>query len=315
MPVARIAAVGMSNTDLVCRTSRLPVAGETIAGKTFSTFAGGKGANQAVAAARAGASVSFIGATGDDAYGRARRSDLQAEGIDIAHLQEIAGETSGIALIVVDDAGENQIVTVAGTNALVDADAAARSVSRLEFDLLLMTWELAPETSAGIVDAVGPAVPIVLNIAPFHESIRGVFPDERLVVICNDVEAGQLLGRRVTANNAQEAATSILAFGCKAVVITLGAAGSVGATTGETWSVMPPEVQVIDTTGAGDAFCGAFATWLAGGSNLIEATEAGSSAGALATTVHGAQPSIPTRDRVLDVLASGQVSNASDVSR
>ena len=311
----RIVAAGMSNTDLVCRTPRLPVAGETVAGISFSTFAGGKGANQAVAAARAGATVWFCGATGDDAYGRARRNDLASGGIDVEHLQELEGVPSGIALIVVDDTGENQIVTIAGANGEVDADRASRAIARLSIDLALMTWELAPETTVQIIAAISSDVPVVLNIAPFHKTVRDVLPDQRLIVVCNEIEAGQLLRQPVDGDNALDAATSILELGCRAVVITLGASGAVGAAPGETWTVRPPAVDVLDTTGAGDSFCGAFAAWLAGGASLVEATEAGVFAGAIATTVHGAQPSIPTHEQIQLSLETGAVANEPAGSR
>ena len=288
----------MSNTDLVCRTPRLPRAGETVAGSDFSTFAGGKGANQAVAAARAESLVSFYGATGDDAHGEARRSDLQSDGIDIGALQVIHGTVSGIALIIVDDTGENQIVTVSGANGLVDPQEALLSLEMLGYDLVLMTWELSPETVLEIYRGLPETVPVVVNVAPFDESIHRVFPDHRLIIVCNEIEASQLLGREVTVDNAAVAARDIAQLGCKAAVITLGGAGAVGATSSMEWHVPAPEVEVVDTTGAGDTFCGVFAAWLAPGESLESAITAGVHAGSLATTIRGAQPSIPHRAEI-----------------
>lgn len=297
-----IVVVGMSNTDLVCRAPRLPVAGETIAGTSFDSFAGGKGANQAVAAARVGANVWFCGAAGDDNYGRARREDLHAEGIDTSGMQTIPNATSGIALIVVDGSGENQIVTVAGANGQVDAGKVSDFIASLDYDLVLMTWELAPETSMRVVASLRRDVTLVLNTAPFHESVKEVLPDERAIVVCNEVEAGQLLGRKVNAGSAEPAAKEIVSLGCRAAIITLGAAGAVGASADEMWQCASPVVEVVDTTGAGDSFCGAFAAWLVSGASLTEATEAGVHAGSIATARPGAQPSIPLQDQITESL-------------
>lgn len=304
--MSRIVAIGMSNTDLVCGTPRLPRAGETVAGTTFATYAGGKAANQAVAAARSGASVTFIGAVGDDAYGADRLADLEHDGIDIDHVQQIEGVNSGIALIVVDETGENQIVTVAGSNALVDAGDACTALSRVDYDLVLLTWELEPETSRAILASIPDEVPIVLNTAPYHESIRDVFPDSRVVLIANEVESGEVLGREVTVENASDAAMEILAMGCQSVVITLGAAGAVGVDANGCVAVKPPAVNVVDTTGAGDTFCGVFAAWMVCGASFEESIRAGVHAGSLATTCHGAQPSIPKREAIEASLQDSQ---------
>lgn len=294
----------MSNTDLVCRTPRLPVAGETVAGSTFETFAGGKGANQAVAVARAGASVMFCGAVGDDQYGVDRAEDLKREGIDLAGLQHLPGIHSGIALIVVDDRGENQIVTVAGANGRVDPDTAHHMLTAHPHDVLMMTWELDPLTSMRILHAARDETTIVLNAAPFDASIHQVLPDDRLILICNEIEASLLLNMPVDESSAGEAVVALQQLGCRAAVITIGAAGAV-ATDGRTaFSAVPPEVTVVDTTGAGDSFCGAFAAWIGAGASIHDALLAGVHAGALATTRNGAQPSIPRREDVEASLAA-----------
>ncbi len=303
--VAHIVAIGMSNTDLVCSTPKLPRAGETVAGTSFDTYAGGKGANQAVAAARSGAAVAFIGAVGDDAYGTDRLVDLQREGIDTNGVQQLAGVNSGIALIVVSDAGENQIVTVAGANAKVDPASATSALGSKAFDLVMLTWELEPSTSMSLLGSISDEIPIVLNTAPFHDSVRDVFPDDRVILIANEVEAGQLLGRDVDGDSALDAAQEILELGCRAVVITLGAAGAVGVDNQGPVTVRPPEVTVVDTTGAGDTFCGVFATLFAEGASFEDAITAGVHAGSLATTQRGAQPSIPSREAIERSLSAG----------
>jgi ribokinase len=296
--MARILAMGMSNTDLVCRTPRLPSAGETIAGSSFDTFAGGKGANQAVAAARSGATVMFAGAVGDDEYGRERRLDLETAGIDTSALQTISGVRSGIAIIIVDDSGENQIVTVAGANGAVEEDRLLQNVADLDYDLLLMTWELAPGLNTKLIEALPATLPIVLNTAPFDASVASVLEDTRVIVIANEVEASQLLGSTVRVDDAMDAARSIQRLGCRAAVITLGKHGAVCADAEGCWSVPAPVVSVVDTTGSGDAFCGAFSAWLAAGAVLEDAVLAGVHAGSLAATRPGAQPSLPLKEDI-----------------
>jgi ribokinase len=302
--VPRIVVAGMSNTDLVCRTPRLPAPGETIAGTSFDTYPGGKGANQAVAAARAGAEVLFVGAVGDDQYGIDRASDLQAEGIDLHALQKIDDVHSGVALIWVDDHGLNSIVTVAGANGQVEPEIARQRIDAYPHDLLLMTWELHPETSTAILGAASSSAMIVLNAAPFDATVIQVLEDDRLVLVCNEVEASQILGRDVDEENAALAVASLQQRGCRAAVITLGAAGAVASSGGQHFQVAAPPADVIDTTGAGDTFCGVFATWLAEGASMELALRAGVHAGTLATMHHGAQPSIPRRDAVESSLSS-----------
>lgn len=300
--MGRILAIGMSNTDLVCRAPRLPQPGETVAGRSFDTFAGGKGANQAVAAARAGAEVVFAGAVGDDAYGVDRLRNLEEAGVDVTSVQVIPGTPSGIAVIIVDDRGENQIVTAAGANERFDPLLLLQTIDGQPFDLALVTWELDPETSMSIVAGLASSTPLVVNLAPFDETIRDILPDERLIMICNRVEAGQLLGRSLFDEDMQCVAREIQALGCRAAIITLGSSGAAGADPHQAWFVRAPEVNVVDTTGAGDAFCGAFAAWLADGATFEEATRAGVAAGARSVSSAGAQASLPDRAQILSLL-------------
>lgn len=300
--MGRIVAIGMSNTDLVCRATRLPRPGETVAGGSFATFAGGKGANQAVAAARAGARVAFGGAVGDDIYGASRVADLRSAGVDVSLIQTKSGVPSGVAMIVVDELGENQIVTAAGANDEVDGNELARRLNNDSYNVALLTWELPAQTSRVILDGLHGDKPIVLNIAPFSLSARDLFPDERVIIVCNTGEASELLGHDVADEEAQHAAQEIRALGCKAAIITLGATGVVGADRCESWAIAAPEVATIDTTGAGDAFCGTLAVWLADGSDLRDAAYAGAAAGACSVTRSGAQSSLPGRDEILTMM-------------
>lgn len=301
--MAGVLVIGSSNTDLVSRSTRIPSPGETIIGRSFATYPGGKGANQAVAAARAGAEVTFVGARGDDDFGAARQADLQAEGIDV-HLMRIApGLSSGVALIVVDDSGENQIVYVPGANGDVSVDDAAAALREVEYRVLSLTFEVPFETVAHAVRRHRNDSIVVLNAAPYDERL-----DELLtgldVLVCNEVEASALLGRPVSNESALDDAVAILERGPRSVGLTLGAFGAVACDSSGAWHVVPPSVEPVDTTGAGDAFCGALCAWLASGSPFREAVQAGVAAGSLAVTRAGAQPSLPRRNEIVTTLES-----------
>lgn len=296
----RILVVGSSNTDLVCQTDRLPRAGETVASVAFNVYPGGKAANQAVAAARAGAQTAFVGGFGDDDYGAARRAELDAEGIDLAHAITAEGEPSGLALIAVDRAGENLIVTVAGANGRVTVNQFDAALASDSVDVILLPNEAPPPVVTRAVTS-GADATVVLNAAPFEDYLRDIVPDVD-VLICNTVEAGQFIGRAVDASSAGEAVRDLAGMSRGCAVITLGAAGAVGWSDGQLWRVPAMEVDAVDTTGAGDAFCGAFAAWLGEGASFEDAIKAGTVAGSLAATRPGAQPSLPERDEIVAYL-------------
>jgi ribokinase len=289
--------VGSSNTDLVCRAPRLPGAGETVAGTTFGIYPGGKGANQAVAAARAGAAVRFVGAVGDDDFGRSRLSELRAEGIDTAQVVTIPGVPSGVALIVVDDGGENQIVFVPGANGHVAPDAVAAAYAAAPATVVGLVLEVPLDVVAYTVRATPAETLVVLNAAPFDARVEPLL-DHVDILVCNETEAGQLLGYAVTPERSVDAAAELVRRGSRAAVITLGRHGAVAADREGTFSVGAPVVSVVDSTGAGDAFCGTLMAWLARRKTLREAVQAGVCAGSLAVTRAGAQPSLPTREEI-----------------
>jgi len=312
----RVCVVGSVNMDLVVRSPRLPGPGETVMGGTYRTYPGGKGANQAVAAARMGASVTFVGAIGDDPHGTKVLAALEAESLDLKHLLVRAGETTGLGLITVADGGENMIVVSPGANATVkveDVQAAREAI--VGADVLLLQLEIP--TSA-IIEAAKLAhdagVCVMLNAAPAR-----VLPVELLkhidVLIVNRVEASVLLG--VDSNSDPGRMTLRLPdLGPPTILLTLGAQGSIISHRGRPRRVPTPSVTAIDSVAAGDAFCGALAAaWrpvheAAKARNpeefkLVEpAVLLASAAGALASTKSGAIPSLPTRAEVLPLLAS-----------
>ncbi|HBY46417.1 MAG TPA: ribokinase [Thermomicrobiales bacterium] len=301
--MGRVVVIGSSNTDLVSRAARLPSAGETVFGTAFAVYPGGKGANQAVAARRAGAEVRFVGAIGDDAFGAARRDELAAEGIDLTYLTEIPEATSGVAQIVVDFSGENQIVVVPGSNDLVQPEQSVAAVSA-GFDVLSAVLEVAFDAiRAGfIAPRTGLAL---LNAAPFDPRVIEILGSVD-ILICNESEASAILGYAVEASDVAGAATAamqLLAFGPRTAIITIGPAGAVVADEAGVRTFPAPTVDVVDTTGAGDCFCGVLAAWLADGASLDDAVAAAVVAGSLAVTVPGAQPSMPERAAIVTAMS------------
>lgn len=299
-----VLVAGTINTDLVARVSRAPEAGETVTGSAFAIFGGGKGANQAIAAARSGATTAMLGALGDDDFGRQRRADLVADGIDVASVAERAGIPSGVALIVVEEnTGQNRISYVPGATRTIAADQAREAVARIQPAVSLATLEPPPDALAALFTASrASGAIVVLNATP---EALGAHPflDQIDVLVVNETEAADLLRSPVSAGNGEAAAQALAALGPATVVITLGAAGAAIAHQGSTASYPAPSVQVVDTTAAGDAFCGAFAAELARGADPFAAARVGVIAGSLATTVPGAYPSVPNREAISRLLS------------
>lgn len=308
---AKVVIVGSLNMDLVTRAPRLPRAGETLAGQSFVTVPGGKGANQAVAAARLGASVAMIGCVGDDAYGEQLRAALLAEGVDCQAVTPVTGESTGVALIVVDDSSQNAIVIVAGGNGHVTASVVD------SFDALLSQAEVIICQLEVPLDTVGHVLKrghelgktVILNPAP----ASGPLPPQWFAwidyLIPNESEAAALTGLPVDSTaSADAAASALLAAGVSKVIVTLGEQGALFASKSRSEHFPAPKVQPIDTTAAGDTFVGGFAAALADGKSESDAIRFGQIAAALSVTRSGAQPSIPTFAEVQACAAQGQAS-------
>ena len=296
-----MAVAGSVNTDLVVRVPRFPLPGETVAGGPLAIVAGGKGANQAVAAARMGASVAFVGAVGLDAFSEARVADLASAGVDVGRVRRRDDVSGGVALIQVAASGQNTIVLVPGANGTVTTGEATDGVSALldRDDVLVCQFELplaATEAALRTARRVGGYT--VLNAAPFLADGRGLVALANALVV-NEVEAGQILGgEAIGVADAAGAAARLAELGSPVVVITLGEAGAY-LRTPETAVLLPaPRVAVVDTTGAGDAFVGAFAASIAERAPTLVAARSGVVAGSLAVQRAGAQPSMPFRREV-----------------
>ncbi|MDF9894295.1 UNVERIFIED_ORG: ribokinase [Pseudomonas vranovensis] len=293
---ANVVVVGSLNMDLVTRAQRLPRGGETLVGETFVTVPGGKGANQAVAAARLGAQVAMFGCVGDDAYGQQLRQALADEQIDCQAVGVAAGVSSGVALIVVDAASQNAIVIIAGGNGQLLPESVQRFDALLQHaDVIICQLEVPMATVAYTLErgrALGKTV--ILNPAPASGPLPAEWFASIDYLIPNESEAEALSGVPVTdLESAKVAATRLLALGVGKVIVTLGAQGALFAD-GQAFRHFPaPVVQPVDTTAAGDTFVGGFAAALARGEEQGAAIAFGQRAAALSVTRAGAQPSIP----------------------
>jgi ribokinase len=296
----KIVVVGSSNSDMTIKAARIPKPGETVLGGSFSMAAGGKGANQAVAAARAGGKVIFVARVGDDYFGERALKHFVADQIDISYIVKDKESPSGIALIFVGDKGENSIAVAAGANARLsksDIDKCNDAIASAE--ILLMQLETPLETVHAAAEiASSRGVKVILNPAPARK-----LPPELLrlvsIVTPNEFEAEVLTGIRILDDEAAgRAADALLAQGVGTVIITLGARGAfLAAESGR--AVLPAyHVHAVDTTGAGDVFNGALAVALSEGSALPEAVSFACAAAAISVTKLGAQPSIPRRKEI-----------------
>lgn len=305
--------LGSVNTDLVIRSSRLPRPGETVLGGEFYQAAGGKGANQAVAAVRAAEGqgrVAFIGAVGGDEFGKEARRALLAEGIDCSNLKEVVAVPSGVALILVDERGENLISVASGANAhllLGDIDAIPRSLFQ-QCKVFLACLECPlPTVERGLARAKEHRLLTVLNPAPVEDvaAVRKLLPLVDLLTP-NELELAALAGMTVDSlESAAAAARIVQSQGARQVLVTLGAAGSVlVGETGEAHLFPAFPVTPVDTTAAGDCFSGSLAAALAEGQIILDAVRFASAAAAISATRRGAQPSVPRRKEIEWLLAS-----------
>jgi ribokinase len=289
-----ITVIGSVNMDLIATTPRLPEPGETVSGTDFTTAQGGKGANQALAAQRAGAAVKMCGAVGNDAFASEALALLGEAGADLELVRHVEGPT-GTALILVGGDGENMIAVIPGANGEVTAEDAERAVAEMAAnDTLVLQMEI-PEAAieAALKAAKARSVRSVLNIAPLTDAVVRLAPLAD-IVIANETEFARLSGR--PAETLEAARTEVEALHARTgqcLIVTLGGEGVLGARDGKVEHVPSLKIKPVDTVGAGDTFCGYLAQGLDAGMEFATAVRRAAVAGALACLKPGAQPSIP----------------------
>ena len=294
----RIGVIGSTNMDLTTTVERMAVWGETVLAKHFETSFGGKGANQAVAAAKLCAEVVMVTNLGDDALGESALKNFESLGIDTSHVRRIANQSTGTATILVDEkSGDNAILIVAGANGdLSAADVEAASEALKRCDLILLQLEIQLETAyAAIRFAHKNGVRTVLNPAPARRNLDMGTVTQASFLVPNETELAILTDMPVESEDEiSAAARSLVKQGAETVVVTLGGRGALIATREGARAIAPIKVQAVDTTGAGDAFIGSFARYLAGGLSLDAALTEAIRYSALSVTRHGAQKSFAT---------------------
>ena len=299
----RVVVVGSLNQDLVVNLDRMPNSGETVFGHSLERHAGGKGLNQAVAAARLGAPVTMVGSISSDSAGDFLQRVVEDESIDATGISRVDG-LAGTAVIEVERSGANRIIVIPGANATVNADQVRAALEAIPDIAVVLTQGEVPADAVMAAMEVGRArgARTILNPSPVQD-----YPDELYalvdIAIPNEHEIELITGMKTsTSVDATAAARKLAERGVGTVIVTRGAHGSVWATLTRSGSAGAFTVQPVDTVAAGDAFCGVIAASLAEGRSLSEALRWGSAAGALAATREGAVPSLPTREEVEELV-------------
>lgn len=305
--MTHIVVVGSLNMDLVVRAPHLPIPGETVLGDDFQTIPGGKGANQAVGAARLDGNVTMIGCVGNDAFGESLRANLQKEGINTDYVLTAPNSPTGIATITLDEAGQNCIVVASGANMKLTPEDVEKAFSQIKnVDVVILQLESpldCVEAAARLGQERGAK--IVLNPAPARQ-LSDILLSQTDVLVPNESETSLLTDLPVdTPSQAEIAGSALFKRGVGAVILTLGSRGAFvleGDSAGIT--ISPHTVKVVDTTAAGDAFVAGLSVGLGEGLSLVESAKLGNATGALAVTKLGAQPAMPTQEEVSNLYNS-----------
>ena len=301
--MGKILVIGSSNTDLIATMNRFPAPGESIVGSDFLTAMGGKGANQAVAAFRLGGDVSFIASLGTDVNGQTSLEYYKQQGLDVSMSQIVDGVPSGTAVIWVDETGENSIVYIPGANNKLSPEYIQGLEDTIKSaGMLVLQMEIPYETVSTICKlAQKHGRKVMLNVAPARK-VDEVLLQAVEILVVNETEAEIITGRKLEENNVEEMVDLLLSMGSKVVLLTLGDKGCFLKTGNEKYIVPAFKVSPVDTTAAGDTFCGAVAAEYMRGKSWNEILEFASAAAAISVTRMGAQPSIPDQSEVQQFL-------------
>ena len=292
--MSRVVVVGGINMDIVMRVPRIPRPSETVHGGRIGRYPGGKGSNQAVAAARAGAAVAMVGAVGQDEAGREMVASLAAAGVDTDHVALTPDAATGTAMIAVDSSGANSIAVAEGANLSVWPEDVARAVAASNPAVVVVQHEVTERAVRAALEHAPERSIRIMNASPVDPDT--VLPLDVIdLLVVNEIEASDLLRTTVTSADASDAARRLAVDVTRGCVITLGDEGLAAYIDGQAIHRDAHPINVVDTTGAGDAFCGAMAAALALGEPMPTALAWGNAAGALAASRPGAQPSMPTR--------------------
>jgi len=301
--MSKILVIGSSNTDLIATVKNFPIAGETIIGKSFLQVMGGKGANQAVAAHKLGGNVKFITCLGIDANGQNTLKYFREIGLDISSVLLVEEASSGTAIILVDENGENCIVVTPGANNLLLPDYIYKIKDEIATcDMVLLQMEIPYGTIKTVCElAYKQQKTIMLNVAPAQHLDRELIKMIDILVV-NEIEAETISGEKMEVIGKEAVVDKLLNLGAKTIVLTLGKQGCLLKNDREFYSIPAFCVKAVDTTAAGDTFCGALAAGLARGEKWKQTLRFASAASAICVTRMGAQPSIPTKEEVDEFL-------------
>lgn len=301
--MSKILVIGSSNTDFIVKVKKFPVAGETVEAMSFFQAMGGKGANQALAAHRLGGDVAFITSLGTDSNGKNMLDYYKKEGLDVSFSLIVDNAASGIAMIWVNESGENCIVITPGANEMLSSGYIHEIEKEiLKADLIVLQMEIPYETVRTVCEiAYEHNKQILLNVAPARKLDADIIKKIHILVV-NETEAEIISGEKISEIGEQAVVDKLLALGAKSVVLTLGSKGCIMKNESEYHVIPAFKVKSIDSTGAGDTFCGALAAELNKGRSWKDSLIFASAASAICVTRMGAQPSIPTETEVYDFL-------------